>query len=107
MLPLPLPIKEPLWQLGCCHNVERGAMHEVLGVPHYTETDSSCTYGGEEDLWAYEFKGQRVVALCLRVPYEDLVLLANFKFLSEEECGALEQVFSLGEFELYPDAIPV
>jgi hypothetical protein len=58
-----------MWEL-CVFKVTRTEMRAMLGDPHYVETDSFRTYGGEEDWWAYTLlSGQRLV-IVLRVPYK-------------------------------------
>jgi hypothetical protein len=43
----------------------------------YVETDSHCTFGGEEDWWGYRNASGESIAVCLRVPYEDAVLCVS------------------------------
>jgi len=74
---IPIASGEPgtqLWEIGLAHGVSRSALRTHLGDPFYVETDSLCTFGGEEDWWAYRSQTGEVFAVCLRVPYEDAVL---------------------------------
>jgi hypothetical protein len=49
----------------------------LLGEPHFIETDSTRTYGGDEDSWAFVLpSGQRCVVL-LRVPYDHAIIYAD------------------------------
>lgn len=67
----------PLWEIGWARSVERTALREYLGQPLYVEADSLRTFGGEEDWWAYKVPGGHVIAVCLRVPYQDAVLCTS------------------------------
>jgi hypothetical protein len=52
-------------------------MHALLGKPHFVETDSTRTLGGEEDAWAYLLpSGQRVLVI-LAVPYGKVRIIAD------------------------------
>ena len=78
----PVPIQPgqagpPLWEIGWARGVERGRLRTHLGEPFHVETDSTRTFGGEEDWWAYRTAAGQVIAVCLRVPYEDAVLCAS------------------------------
>jgi hypothetical protein len=76
MTKLALPAKLPMWEL-CLLKITRPEMRAMLGEPHFVETDSSCTFGGEEDGWGFTLpSGQRVV-IVLRVPYHDAVFSAD------------------------------
>ena len=63
-----------LWVVAWARGVSRSALRAHLGEPFYVETDTHCTFGGEEDWWAYRTSTDEVVAVYLRVPYEDAVL---------------------------------
>jgi hypothetical protein len=63
-----MPLALPLWELASIE-ASRGEMHALLGEPHFIETDSTRTAGGEEDVWAYALpSGQRALVI-LGVPY--------------------------------------
>jgi hypothetical protein len=74
---LPGEATPPLWEIGWARSVERSSLRTHLGEPFYVETDSSCTFGGEEDWWSFRTSTGHVIAVCLRVPYQDAVLCAN------------------------------
>jgi hypothetical protein len=74
---LPGESTPPRWEIGWARGVERAALREHLGQPLYVEADSRCTFGGEEDWWAYKIPGGHVIAVCLRVPYQDAVLCTS------------------------------
>ncbi len=58
-------------------NIKREELRHLLGTPHFIETDSTRTCGGEEDSWAFLLpSGQRCVVL-LRVPYEHAIIYAD------------------------------
>jgi hypothetical protein len=59
MEPLSLPVDLPIWAL-VSFKTSRPELHEMLGEPHYVETDPRRTCGGEQDWWAYRLpSGQR------------------------------------------------
>ncbi len=60
-----------LWQVCTAHKVDRQGIRNHLGAPAFVETDSSRTFGGEEDWWAFQAATGSIVAVILRVPYED------------------------------------
>ena len=47
----------------------RAEMREAFGEPHYVETDSTKTFGGDEDYWAWDLESGERIAVVLRVPY--------------------------------------
>src|SRR5262249_42085816 len=55
----------------------REELRAALGVPHFTETDSTRTFGGEEDLWAWELPSGLRFLLVVRVPYHDALLYCD------------------------------
>ena len=67
----------PLWEVGRVRNLSRPALRAHLGDPFYVERDGACTFGGEEDWWAYRDASDEVVAICLRVPYGEAVLCVS------------------------------
>ena len=68
----------PLWEVGWARAVERDALWRYLGDPPYIETDSHCTFGGDEDWWTFRTRGgDDVFAVCLRVPYGDAVVCTS------------------------------
>ena len=76
----PIPQGQPapaLWEVAFALGVSRSALRSHLGEPVYVETDSTCTFGGEEDWWAYRTRADKVVAVCLRAPYEHAVLYVS------------------------------
>lgn len=76
MTTLSLPVQPPMWELAH-FRVPRSELHSRIGAPHFTETDSSRTFGGAEDCWAFvSATGQRIMLL-LRVPYEEAAVLAD------------------------------
>ena len=76
----PFDPEEPppqLWEVGCVRGIERRTLHEKLGQPHLVETDSTRTFGGEEDWWTFKTVEDTVVAVCLRVPYQEAVICTS------------------------------
>ena len=67
----------PMWEVAWARGVTREALRAHLGDPMYVETDSHCTFGGEEDWWGYRSAAGESIAVCLRVPYEDAVLCVS------------------------------
>jgi len=76
----PIVVGQPfprMWEIGQAHGVPRAGLREHLGEPLYVETDSSSTFGGDEDWWAYRTRDGDVVSVCFRVPYEDAILYVS------------------------------
>lgn len=46
----------------------------ALGMPHFVETDSARTFGGDEDMWAWELPSGQRLLLVLQVPYGTVML---------------------------------
>ena len=71
-----MPVPPPLWIIGS-FPATREALRSQMGDPHFVETDSLCTSGGEEDWWAFmSDEGQRLM-ICLHVPYEKTSIYAD------------------------------
>lgn len=49
----------------------------MLGEPHYVETDSFRTSGGEEDSWAFSLSSGQRMAILLQVPYEVAIIYGD------------------------------
>lgn len=61
MSPLQLPVEVPIWGLVSLR-ITRQELCNILGDPHFVETDPTRTCGGEEDAWAYRLpSGQRLL----------------------------------------------
>lgn len=104
MTPLSPPIQSKLWQVACAHNVERVALHKIMGAPHYTESNSFATYGGEEDWWGYQLHNGQLAVLCLRVPYRDAIICSDQQQITNEVLRAFSSAIALGNFEVYQHA---
>ena len=74
--PLPFPVHlKPYWVAH--FRSTREQLRGVFGAPHYVETDSTRTAGGDEDNWAWELPtGQRVL-IVLAVPYQAARVLSD------------------------------
>lgn len=70
-------IESPLWETGWARDVDRASLREHLGEPFYVETDSLCTFGGDEDWWAFRNSNDEIIAICLRVPYGDAIVCTS------------------------------
>lgn len=55
----------------------RNDMRAALGEPHFVETDSTRTSGGDEDMWAWELKSGQRFLLVLQVPYSQVQILCD------------------------------
>ena len=76
LTPLDIPVASPIWELAE-FSITRPELRMMLGHPHYIETDSMRTFGGEEDAWAFKLpSGQRMLVI-LRVPYHVAVLYGD------------------------------
>ena len=99
-----MSVVSPLWEVGCAHGVLREDLRSHLGQPAYIETDSTRTFGGEEDWWFYATSAGANVLVCLRVPYMDAVL-----FVTDLSRTVVAQAMSaLGPWpvEMYPEPYP-
>jgi hypothetical protein len=76
MTPLRMPLSLPLWELASLE-ASRPQMRALLGEPHFVETDSTRTAGGEEDGWAYILPSGQRVLIILGVPYCHVRLIAD------------------------------
>lgn len=52
-------------------------MHLHFGVPHFVETESERTFGGEEEAWGFLLPSNQRVLVLYRVPYGHAVLNAD------------------------------
>jgi hypothetical protein len=63
MTKIPMPVDLPIWGLASL-KVTRRELRDLLGEPHFVETDPRRTCGGEQNGWAYALPtGHRVVVL--------------------------------------------
>ena len=76
MNPLPLPPKPPFWELAA-FRATREEARVLLGQPHYTETGTMRTSGGEEDIWAYALPSGQRLLIIHHVPYQGATLCAD------------------------------
>ena len=53
-------------------------VRKMLGEPHFTETDSTRTYGNNEDIWGFTLESGQHLVVCSQVPY-GIVLLHGDK----------------------------
>ncbi len=76
LLPIKMPLSLPLWQLAR-FPISRVELRSRLGEPHFVETDSSRTCGGDEDGWAFVLpSGQRILVL-LHVNYHLAYIISD------------------------------
>ena len=74
--PLPFPVHlKPYWVAS--FSATREQLRSVFGEPHYVETDSTRTAGGEEDNWAWELPSGQRFMIVLAVPYQSAGLLSD------------------------------
>lgn len=52
----------------------RDELRSALGQPHFVETDSTRTFGGDEDMWVWELPSGQRFLLVLQVPYGNAIL---------------------------------
>jgi hypothetical protein len=74
LLPFPVHLK-PYIVAGI--RATREELRAALGQPHFVETDSTRTFGGDEDMWAWELPSGRRFLLVLQVPYGQAELLCD------------------------------
>lgn len=75
-------------------------------MPHFTESNSFATYGGEEDWWGYPLRNGFVAAICFRVPYRDAIICSDQQQISDEILNAFGNAMVLGKLGVYPCAYP-
>ena len=93
-----------VWMLGWARQVERAALREHLGPPHHVVTDSTRTFGGDEDWWLYQAETGEMLAICLRVPYGDAVLYSSTE--SARSTSDLVKVLSPWLVEIFEKPYP-
>jgi len=92
-----------VWMLGWARQVERDALREHLGPPLHVVTDSTRTFGGDEDWWLYQAGTGETLAVCLRVPYGDAVLYSNAK--SPRSTSELVKALSPWPVEIFSECV--
>src|SRR5262245_58765618 len=70
---LPLSVRMKPYIVGG-FQATREELRTVLGLPHYVETDSTRTSGGDEDWWGWELPSGARLVVVLQVPYEAALL---------------------------------
>src|SRR5262245_13162992 len=73
---LPFPVRLKPYMVAMM-TATRAELRATLGDPHFVETDSTRTYGGDEDNWAWELPSGQRFLLVLRVPYHVAVLYCD------------------------------
>src|SRR5262245_51876464 len=72
----PFPVHLKPW-IVAGFEATREELRVLPGEPHYVETDSTRTFGGDEDNWAWELPtGQRVL-IVRQVPYQSVLLYSD------------------------------
>ena len=105
MKPIPLLAHRiPLWDVACFHDVDRPAVHAVLGAPHHLETDELRTFGGEEDTWRFELSDGVLLFIELHVPYRHVSIVSNLKTFTQELLAACANL--PGRLEVYTEEYP-
>jgi len=69
---LKLPLTFHAYQIASLYASDT-QLRKVLKEPHYIETDSTRTFGGNESLWAYEISSEKFALVC-RIPYDETVI---------------------------------
>lgn len=89
MKPIPMPVSFPFWQVGGL-KITREELRAILGEPHFVQTDSFRTFGGDEDCWAFELTNGDRIGFVLRVPYKIVVLYGDTPFT-----GVFEKILNI------------
>ena len=101
---------KPQFWLVAAFKMTNAEMRNMLGVPHFTETDSMRTFGGNEDYWSYELQSGQHLSVCSQVPY-GIVHLYTDKPDLNEILDALELPADLvadrSRFETYDQPIRI
>lgn len=74
--PLPFPVHLKPWIVANLR-ASRAEMRAAFGPPHFVETDSTRTCGGDEDNWAWELPSRQRVLLVLQVPTGIAMILCD------------------------------
>ena len=74
LLPFPVHLK-PYMVAGI--RTTRAELRAALGEPHFVETDSTRTFGGDEDNWAWELHSGHRLLLVLQVPYGHAIIYCD------------------------------
>src|SRR5262245_51854946 len=74
--PLTFPVRlKPFMVAGI--RATREELREDLGEPHFVETDSTRTFGGDEDNWAWELASGQRLLLVLQVRYQIAIVYCD------------------------------
>jgi hypothetical protein len=65
---LPFPVRLKPYNVGGFH-ATRDELRAALGEPHFVETDSTRTFGGDENMWAWELPSGQRLLIVVQVPY--------------------------------------
>ncbi len=71
-----MPVQPPFWSIGS-FPMTREALRSRMGDPHHVETDSLCTFGGEEDWWCFSGSDGQRLMICFHVPYGKTSIYAD------------------------------
>ena len=83
-------------------NVGEKDILDVLGEPHYIETDSTRTAGGKEWFWVFQKEGVKFAYL-YRHPYQEMdILVENLK--NNDVLALTKSLFNNCELEVYEEA---
>jgi hypothetical protein len=103
--PLP-PYKgpKPVFWTVAGFKMENEEIRRMLGDPHFTETDSTRTFGGNEDVWSFALESGQHIGICSQVPYGNVLVHSDKPDLKEilEALGLpAELVSDKTRFETY------
>jgi hypothetical protein len=70
---LPFPVHLKPYSVGG-FSTSREELRTALGLPHFVETDARRTFGGDEDMWAWELPSGLRFLIVLQVPYGKAIL---------------------------------
>ncbi|MDB2687773.1 hypothetical protein N9Y42_11240, partial [Mariniblastus sp.] len=82
----------PCWNLGSIE-IDQSDARELLGHPHFVETDSRATAGGTEDHWTFQLDDFPVIFLRLRVPYSQMDVHVVSNEIPDESWGVFSRLF--------------
>ena len=70
---LPFPVRLKPFIVGGIQ-ATRSELRAALGEPHIVETDGTRTFGGDEDMWAWELPSGQRLLIVLQVPHGKAIL---------------------------------
>ena len=101
---------KPTFWLVAAFKMSNSEARKLIGEPHFIETDSTRTFGGNEDIWSFELESGQHIGVCSQVPYGIVHLLSDrpeVKEILEALELPKELIGDKSQFETYDPPIRV